>query len=197
MDVILLEKIQGLGDLGDCVNVKPGYGRNYLIPQGKAARATPDNIAQFEQRREELEAKARTSLGASQSRAGALEGMAVCIRSRVSGEGRLYGSVGTREIADALSEKGVPVDKAEVVLDHGAIREVGEYDIPVRLHVDVIATVKVTIEGERLEAGEDLEELLEAEAPQDVGQESGESPEPDEAASDDSEKDKPAGERSE
>ena len=170
MDVILLEKIQGLGDLGECVKVKPGYGRNYLIPQGKAARATPDNIAEFENRRSELEAKARTMLDSSQSRAAALEGMAVNLRSRVSGEGRLYGSVGTREIADALSEKGVPVDKAEVVLDHGAIREVGEYDVPVRLHADVVVTVKVTIEGEQVESDADLEELLEAEAPQEVAQ---------------------------
>jgi len=139
-------------------------------------------------------------LDSSQSRADALEGMAVSLRSKVSGEGRLYGSVGTREIADALSEKGVPVDKAEVVLDHGAIREVGEYDVPVRLHADVIATVKVTIEGEQIEADEDLEELLEAEAPQKVAQEavdSDESAESDEAASGDGEEDAPTEEKSE
>jgi large subunit ribosomal protein L9 len=164
MDVILLEKIQGLGDLGECVKVKSGYGRNYLIPQGKAARATPENVAGFEKRREELESKARTVLGSARDRANALEGMAVTLRSRVSGEGRLYGSIGTRDIADALSEKGVPVDKSEVVLDHGAMREVGEYDVQISLHADVTATVKVTVEGEQVE-GEELEELLEAEAP--------------------------------
>lgn len=163
MEVILLEKIQGLGDLGDCVKVKPGYGRNYLIPQGKAARATKENIAEFEKRREELEAKARQSLGSAESRAEALEGMAVTLRAKVSGEGRLYGSVGTREIANALGEKGIPVDKAEVVLDHGALREVGEYDITIKLHADVSAQVKVTIGGEEVE-GEALEELLEAES---------------------------------
>ena len=188
MDVILLEKIQGLGDLGDCVKVKPGYGRNYLIPQGKAARATPDNIAEFEKCRDELEIKAKTVLDSSQARADALQGMAVTLRSRVSGEGRLYGSVGTRDIADALSEKGVPVDKAEVVLDHGAIREVGEYDVPVRLHADVVAMVTVTVEGEHVEGDEDLEELLEAAAPKQPAASDTEA----EAAADDAKQEKPA-----
>lgn len=148
MEVILLEKIQGLGNLGQTVKVKPGFGRNYLIPQGKAMRATPENQAVYEKRRQELETRANEHLAAAQKRGEALAGMSVTIVARVSGEGRLYGSVGAREIAQAITDKGVPVDKAEVLLHQGALREVGRHQAAVNLHPDVSIEIAVLIEGE-------------------------------------------------
>lgn len=146
MDVILLDKIAKLGGLGDKVSVKAGYARNFLLPQGKAVVANAANLEVFEARRAELEAKLADELAAAQARAdklAALEG--VEIASKAGDEGKLFGSIGTRDIADALTAAGVEVAKAEVRLPEGALRQTGEYDITIGLHTDVTATAKVVI----------------------------------------------------
>ena len=149
MDIILLDKIANLGGLGDQVSVKAGYARNFLFPQGKAVPATKDNVAKFEARRAELEAKIAEALTAAQARADQLAALeAVTIASPAGDEGKLFGSVGTRDIADAITAAGVAVTKAEVKLPTGTLRELGEYDIDVQLHSDVTATVKVVIVAE-------------------------------------------------
>lgn len=145
MQVILLERIRNLGDLGDEVAVKNGYGRNFLIPQGKAVRATPDNREQFEARRAELQAQADERLAAARSRATALSEATVTVAARAGDEGRLFGSVGPREIADALSATGTEVSKAEVRMPLGPIRQTGEYELELQLHSDVFATVTVVV----------------------------------------------------
>lgn len=149
MDIILLDKIANLGTLGDKVSVKPGYARNFLIPQGKAVMATKDNLAKFEARRAELEARMNAELAASQARAAelaALEG--VVIASKAGDEGKLFGSIGSRDIADAVSAKGVKLVKSEVRLPTGNLRTTGEFDVQVQLHSDVLATVKITVVAE-------------------------------------------------
>lgn len=148
MDLILLEKVTNLGNLGDKVSVKPGYGRNFLVPQGKAVPATAANLAEFEARRAEYEAKAQASLDEASKRIAALEGSSVTIYANASTEGKLYGSVGPRDIADALTQAGTPVTKSEVVLGEGAFRTVGEYEVVVHLHADVETVVKVVVEPE-------------------------------------------------
>jgi large subunit ribosomal protein L9 len=148
MEVILQEKVANLGDLGDIVKVKPGYGRNYLIPGGKAVMATPENKAQVEARRAELEKAAAGALAKAQQRLSTLDGCAVTIRSRVGEGGRLFGSVGTAEIAAAFTESGTPVAKNEVRMPTGVLREVGEHEIELHLHTDLNAHVKVIIEPE-------------------------------------------------
>ena len=149
MDVILLENIGNLGSLGDQVSVKPGYGRNFLVPQGKAVPATADNIAKFEARRAELEAAAADALAAAQKRAEALEGLGgVEIAATAGDEGKLFGSVGTRDIAAAITAAGIEVDKAEVRMPEGVIRETGEYEIMLQLHGDVTASVAVKVVAE-------------------------------------------------
>ncbi len=148
MEVILLEKVQNLGELGDKVKVKPGYGRNYLVPSGKATPATPDNIAQFEQRRAELEKAQAEKLGAAESRAEQLRDAAVTIKAKAGNEGKLYGSVGTREIAEAVSATGVALEKHEVLLPEGALRETGEHEIALHLHSDIDVSIKVVVEAE-------------------------------------------------
>ncbi|MEN4903059.1 50S ribosomal protein L9 [Luteimonas sp. TWI1416] len=148
MQLILLQKVTNLGNLGDKVNVKPGYGRNYLVPQGKAVPATEANLAEFETRRAEYEAKAKAQLDEAQSRLAKLEGASVTVYANASTEGKLYGSVGPREIADALTKAVAPVEKSEVVLGEGAFRTTGEYEVVVHLHADAETTVKVIIEGE-------------------------------------------------
>ena len=145
MDVILLEKIRGLGALGDTVKVKPGFARNYLIPQGKATSATPENLAAFEARRAELERQQADVLAAAQARAEQLNGMVVTIARKAGDEGRLFGSVGGRDVAEALTEAGAAVDKAEVRLAEGALRDTGEHEVEIHLHADVDATVTVSI----------------------------------------------------
>jgi large subunit ribosomal protein L9 len=145
MELILLTKVQNLGALGDKVRVKPGYGRNFLVPQGKAVPATAANVAEFEKRRAEYEAKASASLGEAESRKANLEGATVTIRANASTEGKLYGSVGPRDIAEAFTAAGHPLSKSEVVLSEGPIRRTGEFDVPVILHADVGCTVKVTV----------------------------------------------------
>lgn len=147
MDVILLERVSGLGNLGDKVKVKAGYGRNFLIPYGKAVSATPDNVAQFEERRAELEAAAAAKKAEAEARAAKLEGMTVTIACNAGDEGKLFGSIGTRDIADAVTAAGVEVSKAEVRLPEGALRTTGEFEIALHLHSDVDASVTLTIEA--------------------------------------------------
>ena len=148
MELILLEKVQNLGDLGDKVDVKPGYGRNYLVPQGKAVPATKANIAAFEERRAELEKAAMKKLSSAEERLGALEGFEISLQANASVEGKLYGSIGPREIADAVTKAGPNLEKAEVIMGEGPIRYTGEHDVLVHLHADVETTIKVTVEAE-------------------------------------------------
>lgn len=145
MELILIEKVRNLGNLGDKVHVKPGYGRNYLLPQGKAVRATPAQLAAFEQRRAEYEAKAKMQLGEAESRLAQLGEVTVTIAAHASPEGKLYGSVGSREIAEALQAAGHKVHKSEIVQEEGVIRNTGEYQAHVSLHADVQAPVKVIV----------------------------------------------------
>ena len=148
MQLILLQKVTNLGNLGDKVEVKPGYGRNFLVPKGKAVPATPANIAQFEARRAEYEAKAQANLGEAEVRRTKLEGASVTIFANASTEGKLYGSVGPRDIADALTKLGMPVEKSEVLMGEGAFRQVGEFEVIVHLHADVEIPVKVIVQAE-------------------------------------------------
>lgn len=148
MEIILLEKIANLGNLGDKVTVRPGYGRNYLIPKGKAVRASAEKLAEFEQRRADLEKKAADSLGAAQARAEALGNLKITIAQKAGEEGRLYGSVGTKDIADAVTAAGLELHKHEVRLPTGAIRTVGDYEIKLHVHTDVDATLSVSVVAE-------------------------------------------------
>lgn len=148
MEVILLEKIGKLGALGDKVNVKAGFGRNYLIPQGKAVSATAANVARFEERRAELEAAAAEALAAATARGEALEGKEVTITATAGDEGKLFGSIGARDIADAITATGAEVEKSEVRLPNGVLRNIGEYEIVVQLHAEVSATVNLKIAAE-------------------------------------------------
>jgi large subunit ribosomal protein L9 len=148
MDLILLQKVVNLGNLGDKVKVKPGYGRNFLVPQGKAVPATAANVAEFEAKRAEYEAKASDQLSAAEARKARLEGASVTIYANASTEGKLYGSVGPRDIADALTKLGTPVEKSEVVMGEGPIRHIGETEVIVHLHADVETPVKVVVEPE-------------------------------------------------
>jgi large subunit ribosomal protein L9 len=149
MEVILMEKVENLGSLGDKVAVKPGYGRNYLIPSGKAAAATPRNLVKFEERRAELEKASAESLAAAQARADALHKLeTVTIASKAGEEGKLFGSVGTADISQAFTEAGVAVDKHELRLPNGPLRHTGEHEITVHLHTDVNVQVKITIAAE-------------------------------------------------
>lgn len=148
MQVILLEKIKGLGALGSKVDVKPGYGRNFLIPQGKALPATAKNLADFEVRRAELERQEAEILAAANARAAQLAELSVTIASKAGDEGKLFGSVGNRDIAEAVEAAGVTLDRSEVRLPEGPLRHTGEYEVAVQLHSDVIAQVKVVITAE-------------------------------------------------
>jgi large subunit ribosomal protein L9 len=148
VDVILLQRIANLGQLGDKVSVKSGYGRNFLIPQGKAVSATEANTASFEARRAELERVEAESLGKAQERAASLNELNVVITSKAGDEGKLFGSVGTRDISDALTASGTPVDKSEVRLPNGALRHTGEFHVAIQVHHDVMAEVLVTIIAE-------------------------------------------------
>jgi large subunit ribosomal protein L9 len=149
MDVILLEKVGNLGNIGDKVSVKAGFGRNYLIPNGKAVFATSKNLVDFEDRRSELEAAALASLEEANSRASSIEAIAsITIAVNASDEGKLFGSVGTKDIADAIINAGVQVEKSEIKLPDGSIREVGEFDISIQVHADVTQVVKLLIVAE-------------------------------------------------
>ncbi len=145
MNVILLEKVNNLGDLGDQVNVKAGYGRNFLIPQGKAVSATADNVARFEARRAELEKAAAEKLTAAEARKEALGKLTLTIAQKAGEEGKLFGSVGTTDIANAITEAGVEVSKSEIRLPEGALRHIGEFEIDVEFHTDVVATIALEI----------------------------------------------------
>ena len=148
MEVILLEKIANLGNLGDKVTIKSGYGRNYLVPQGKAVAATAKKIAEFEARRAELEKAAAEKLSAAQKLGNELSKLQIVITHKAGDEGRLFGSVGTHNIAEAVTAAGVPVEKHEVRLPHGAIRHIGEYNIDFYFHTDVIVTLSIKIAAE-------------------------------------------------
>jgi len=147
MELILLQKVVNLGGLGDKVRVKPGYGRNFLIPYGKAVPATATNIAAFEAKRAEYEAKAKALLVGAEGRKAQLDGVTVSLGANASPEGKLYGSISSRDIADALSAAGHQAAKSEIVLA-APIRAVGEYDVVVHLHADVEALVKVVVKAE-------------------------------------------------
>lgn len=149
MEIILLDKIANLGGLGDQVTVKSGYARNFLFPQGKAVPATKENVEKFEQRRAELEAKIAEQLTNAEARAEKLNALdVVTIAAPAGDEGKLFGSVGTKDIADALTAAGVEVAKSEVKLPTGTLRETGEYEVDIQVHSDVIATIKLVIIAE-------------------------------------------------
>jgi large subunit ribosomal protein L9 len=148
MELILLEKIQKLGDLGDKVRVKPGYGRNYLVPNGKAVPATAKHLAEFETRRAELEKVALQKLSTAEERCAALVGFEIVLSAKTGDEGKLYGSIGPREIAEAVTEKGINLEKAEVIMGEGPIRYTGEHNVLVHLHADVEAEIKVIVNPE-------------------------------------------------
>lgn len=148
MQVILLEKIGKLGNLGDQVNVKSGYGRNFLIPFGKAVPATGDNVAAFEARRAELEAAAAEKRAEADARAAKLAELSVSIEANAGEGGKLFGSIGTRDIADAITAAGVEVNKSEVRMPEGPIRDIGNYEIDIQLHSDVVQTVALSIVAE-------------------------------------------------
>ncbi len=148
MQVILLQKVQNVGELGETVDVKSGFARNYLIPQGMAAAATPENVAAFEERRAELERQQAEALATAQARAESLSGMAVTIARKAGEEGKLFGSVGTQDIAEAITEAGVLVEKHEVRLPEGPLRQTGDYQIDIHLYSGVTVTVGVTVTPE-------------------------------------------------
>lgn len=148
MDVILLEKVANLGNLGDKVVVKSGYGRNFLIPFGKAVPANKENTEAFEARRAELEKAASEKLGTASKRAEEMAEIELTLTAKAGDEGKLFGSIGPRDLAEAITSAGVKVEKSEIRLHDGPIRAVGEYDVAVQLHTDVAATIKVFIEAE-------------------------------------------------
>tara|TARA_R110002095_G_scaffold206213_2_gene190123 strand:+ start:603 stop:1055 length:453 start_codon:yes stop_codon:yes gene_type:complete len=145
MDVILLEKIANLGNLGDKVSVKAGFGRNYLVPNGKAVLATADRIEEFEKRRAELEKAAAERLVEAQKKGVLVEKLSLKIAHLAGEEGKLFGSVGLSDIVKSAAEAGVELDKLEIKLSEGSIRELGEFEIPVHLHTDVIVSLKVAV----------------------------------------------------
>src|SRR5882757_350615 len=134
MELILLQKVKNLGNLGDKVRVKPGYGRNYLVPQGKAVPATETNLADFEKRRAEYEAKSNQQLAGAEGRRAQLENASITIKANASPEGKLFGSVGPRDIAEAFTAAGIALDKSEVIMSEGPLRHIGEFDVHVHLH---------------------------------------------------------------
>ena len=149
MQVILLEKLANLGALGDVVKVKEGFARNYLIPQGKAKRATPENLAEFESRRSELERAQGDALAAAQERGAKLGDASVQLTRKAGVDGRLFGSVTTYDIAEALQAQGYSVERSEIRLPQGPLKTVGEYQIAVALHADVLVHIAVSVLGEQ------------------------------------------------
>jgi large subunit ribosomal protein L9 len=148
MQVILLERVQNLGDLGDSVKVKPGYARNYLIPQGRAVIATAANVAELEAKRAELQQQEAQALASVQARADALEGKEITLARKTGEEGKLFGSVGPQDIADALTESGTPVSRNEVRLVDDTLRQVGDYEVGVHLYANVEASITVHVVAE-------------------------------------------------
>lgn len=147
MEIILLQKVDNVGGIGDLVRVKSGYARNYLIPQGKATLATAENKAKFELRRAELEAKAAAELAAAQARAKQLEGLVLKIEMQAGAEGKLFGSVGTVDISEAIAKQGVEVERSEIRLPDGPLRSVGDHQVVLHLHTDVNVEIKIVIEA--------------------------------------------------
>jgi large subunit ribosomal protein L9 len=154
MEVILLEKVNNVGGIGDRVKVKSGFARNFLIPQGKATLATAANIEKFEARRTELEAKAATELEAAQARAKKLQGQVLRIKAQAGSEGKLFGSIGTVDVAEACTKLGVPVERSEVRMHEGPLRVVGEHKVDLHLHTDVNVEITVIVEAEEPEAAQ-------------------------------------------
>jgi len=148
MNIILLEKVANLGDLGDKVSVKAGFGRNYLVPTGKAVLATPERIKEFEARRADLEKAAAERLVAAKKQAEAVEALSLSIPHQAGEEGKLFGSVGLPDIIKACADAGVEISKSVIKLSEGSIRQVGEFEIPVHLHTDVVATLKLAVVAE-------------------------------------------------
>jgi large subunit ribosomal protein L9 len=148
MQIILLEKLPNLGELGDVVKVRQGYARNYLIPHGKAKRATAENLAEFEKRRAELEKAQAEALAAARERATAIDGLTVQITQKAGVDGKLFGSVTNSDISDAIKAQGHDVSKAQIRMPEGPLKQVGEHELKVALHADVIATIKVVVLGE-------------------------------------------------
>jgi large subunit ribosomal protein L9 len=147
MEVILLEKVDNLGNIGDLVKVRAGYGRNFLLPKGKATLATPDNVAAFEARRAELENREAGELVAATERAAQLESLNLTLTANAGAEGKLFGSIGTIDIVEACSEAGVPVQRSEVRLPDGPVRTTGEHEIEIHLHTDVNVKITITVIG--------------------------------------------------
>lgn len=148
MEIILLQKVANLGNIGDRVKVKSGYGRNFLLPQGKATIATADNIAKFEARRAELEKQAQQELAAAQARAAKLEGFKLTISAKAGTEGKLFGSIGTTDVAESVSKAGHKIERSEVRLGGGPIRHIGEHVVQLQFHADVIVEVPVIVTAE-------------------------------------------------
>ncbi|MDH5227863.1 MAG: 50S ribosomal protein L9 [Gammaproteobacteria bacterium] len=148
MEVILMQKVANLGNIGDKVKVKPGYGRNYLLPSGKAALATAANLKKFEERRAEFEKLAADSLSSAQARAKQLEGFTLNLQAKAGTEGKLFGSVGTSDIAEALTKGGIAIERAEVRLPGGPIRLIGEHKVKLHLHSDVEIDLPVVVTPE-------------------------------------------------
>jgi len=148
MQVILMEKVVNLGNLGDVVKVRDGFARNYLIPQGKAKRATPDNLKAFESRRAELEKAQADSLAKAQERAAKLEGLMVQVTQKAGVDGRLFGSVGNYDIVEALGKQGIEIERSQVRMPQGPLKQVGDYPMQIVLHGDVVATITVSVLGE-------------------------------------------------
>jgi large subunit ribosomal protein L9 len=172
MEIILLERIENVGSIGDRVTVKPGYARNFLIPQGKATFATPENIAKFEAMRAELEKKAADELAAAQQRAKALEGLTLRIEVQAGPEGRLFGSIGTSDIAAACAEQGIEIERSEVRMADGPLRSVGEHSVDFHLHSDVNVAVTVFLDGgDVVTSIEEPEEAEAEESPEAAGEE--------------------------
>ena len=149
MQIILLEKVVNLGGLGDVVKVKDGYARNFLIPQGKARRATPSNLTEFESRRAELEAAQAAALAAAQAQGAKLDGLLVQITQKAGVDGRLFGSVTTIDIAEALKAQGFEVERSSIRLPQGPLKQIGDSDIAISLHTDVVVHIKVSVLGEQ------------------------------------------------
>jgi large subunit ribosomal protein L9 len=148
MEVILLQKVANLGNIGDKVKVKPGYGRNFLLPSGKAALATAKNLVKFEERRAEFEKLAADELGSAQKRAAQLENFTLNLTAKAGSEGKLFGSVGTSDIAEALTKAGIAIERSEVRLPGGPIRHTGEHKVKLHLHTDVELDLPVVVTAE-------------------------------------------------
>ena len=148
MEVILLEKVYNLGELGDKVKVKPGYGRNFLIPSGKAVSATKENVAMYEEKKAELEKQQQEALATANARADKLKDVSVTIARKAGSEGKLFGSVGTVDIAEAVTAAGTNLEKQKIRMPEGPIRALGEYEFDIQLHADVMTTIKVVVVAE-------------------------------------------------